>query len=36
MRLFNGAAEFEAILSRFLEWRHERADAEERDVLQPA
>jgi nifR3 family TIM-barrel protein len=24
MRLFNDAAEFEAILSRFLEWRHER------------
>jgi nifR3 family TIM-barrel protein len=25
MRLFNDAAEFEAILSRFLQWRHERA-----------
>jgi nifR3 family TIM-barrel protein len=36
MRLFNDAAEFEAILSRFLEWRHERAHAQELDVLQPA
>jgi nifR3 family TIM-barrel protein len=37
MRLFNGAAEFEAILSRFLEWRAERdAIALREDALQPA
>ena len=37
MRLFNDAAEFEAILARFLEWRQERgAIAQREDALQPA
>jgi nifR3 family TIM-barrel protein len=35
MRLFNDASEFEAILSRFLEWRHER-DASEQWHGRPA
>lgn len=37
MRLFNDAAEFEAILARFLAWRAERDAAAQRDeALQPA
>jgi len=36
MRLFNDAAEFEAILSRFLEWRAERDAIRTGESLQPA